>query len=84
MEEFLGMVEREELLEYALVYGDYKEVSKQQIRECLAKGCHAEESAREVDGVCVCGGEERDGIGREARGSEDRDSGVIASEDWYC
>ncbi|KAG4960182.1 hypothetical protein JHK87_036815 [Glycine soja] len=38
-EEFLGMVEREELLEYALVYGDYKGVPKQQIRECLAKGC---------------------------------------------
>ena len=38
-EEFLGMVEREELLEYALVYGDYKGVPKQQIRECLAQGC---------------------------------------------
>jgi len=38
-EEFLGMVEREELLEYALVYGDYKGVPKQQIRDCLAKGC---------------------------------------------
>lgn len=39
-EEFLGMVEREELLEYMLVYSDYKGMSKQQIRECLAKGCN--------------------------------------------
>ncbi|KAJ1428791.1 P-loop containing nucleoside triphosphate hydrolase [Sesbania bispinosa] len=38
-DEFLGMVEREELLEYALVYGDYKGVPKQQIREYMAKGC---------------------------------------------
>ncbi|KAH1238340.1 Guanylate kinase 3, chloroplastic [Glycine max] len=34
------MVEREELLEYMLVYSDYKGMSKQQIRECLAKGCN--------------------------------------------
>lgn len=37
-EEFLSMVEREELLEYALVYGDYKGIPKQQIREYMAKG----------------------------------------------
>ncbi|KAK2969360.1 hypothetical protein RJ640_028849 [Escallonia rubra] len=37
-EEFLAMVEREELLEYALVYGDYKGIPKQQIREFMAKG----------------------------------------------
>ncbi|KAK2980444.1 hypothetical protein RJ640_028852, partial [Escallonia rubra] len=36
--EFLAMVEREELLEYALVYGDYKGIPKQQIREFMAKG----------------------------------------------
>lgn len=38
-EEFLGMVEREELLEYALVYGDYKGIPKQQIRDYMASGC---------------------------------------------
>ncbi|KAK3016175.1 hypothetical protein RJ639_007015 [Escallonia herrerae] len=37
-EEFLTMVERDELLEYALVYGDYKGIPKQQIREFMAKG----------------------------------------------
>ncbi|XP_061347876.1 guanylate kinase 3, chloroplastic [Gastrolobium bilobum] len=37
-DEFLGMVEREELLEYAVVYGDYKGVPKQQIREYMGKG----------------------------------------------
>lgn len=37
-EEFLGMVERDELLEYALVYGEYKGIPKQQIREFMAKG----------------------------------------------
>ncbi|RDY09432.1 Guanylate kinase 3, chloroplastic, partial [Mucuna pruriens] len=40
-DEFLAMAERQELLEYALVYGDYKGVPKQQIRECLAKGYDA-------------------------------------------
>ncbi|KAL2341223.1 hypothetical protein Fmac_009163 [Flemingia macrophylla] len=40
-EEFLSMVHRDELLEYALVYGDYKGVPKQQIREALAKGSDA-------------------------------------------
>ncbi|KAK9288792.1 hypothetical protein L1049_017257 [Liquidambar formosana] len=37
-EEFLRMVQRDELLEYALVYGDYKGIPKQQIREYMAKG----------------------------------------------
>ncbi|POO02307.1 Guanylate kinase [Trema orientale] len=37
-DEFLGMVERDELLEYALVYGDYKGIPKQQIREYMARG----------------------------------------------
>ncbi|KAG1327692.1 Guanylate kinase 3, chloroplastic [Cocos nucifera] len=37
-EEFLSMVERNELLEYALVYGDYKGIPKQQIRDYMAKG----------------------------------------------
>lgn len=32
------MVERDELLEHALVYGDYKGIPKQQIREFMAKG----------------------------------------------
>lgn len=30
-EEFLGMIERNELLEYALVYGEYKGIPKQQV-----------------------------------------------------
>ncbi|KAA8527542.1 hypothetical protein F0562_034744 [Nyssa sinensis] len=37
-EEFLSMILRNELLEYALVYGDYKGIPKQQIREYMAKG----------------------------------------------
>lgn len=37
-DEFLSMVERDELLEYALVYGDYKGVPKQQIRDYVGKG----------------------------------------------
>lgn len=37
-EEFLSMVQQDELLEYALVYGDYKGIPKQQIREFMAKG----------------------------------------------
>uniref|UniRef100_A0A251TLC8 Putative guanylate kinase-like domain, P-loop containing nucleoside triphosphate hydrolase n=1 Tax=Helianthus annuus TaxID=4232 RepID=A0A251TLC8_HELAN len=32
------MVENDELLEYALVYGDYKGIPKQQIRDYMAKG----------------------------------------------
>ncbi|KAK9179490.1 hypothetical protein WN944_025621 [Citrus x changshan-huyou] len=37
-EEFLQMVDKNELLEYALVYGDYKGIPKKQIREYMAKG----------------------------------------------
>ncbi|KAK1294485.1 hypothetical protein QJS10_CPA16g01242 [Acorus calamus] len=37
-EEFLSMIERNELLEYALVYGEYKGIPKQQIRDFMAKG----------------------------------------------
>ncbi|KDP40086.1 hypothetical protein JCGZ_02084 [Jatropha curcas] len=37
-EEFLSMVERDELLEYALVYGDYKGIPKKQIKEFAGKG----------------------------------------------
>ncbi|KAJ4847238.1 Guanylate kinase 3, chloroplastic [Turnera subulata] len=37
-EQFLSMVERNELLEYALVYGDYKGIPKKQIREFMALG----------------------------------------------
>ncbi|KAK6146134.1 hypothetical protein DH2020_020003 [Rehmannia glutinosa] len=38
-EDFLRMIEKNELLEYALVYGEYKGVPKQQIRDYMAKGC---------------------------------------------
>ncbi|KAG8370127.1 hypothetical protein BUALT_Bualt14G0085100 [Buddleja alternifolia] len=38
-DEFLSMIDKNELLEYALVYGDYKGIPKQQIREYMAKGC---------------------------------------------
>ncbi|KAK6930060.1 Guanylate kinase/L-type calcium channel beta subunit [Dillenia turbinata] len=38
-EEFLEMVNKNELLEYALVYGDYKGVPKKQIIDYMAKGC---------------------------------------------
>ncbi|XP_061992198.1 guanylate kinase 3, chloroplastic [Rosa rugosa] len=37
-EEFLSMVHKDELLEYALVYGDYKGIPKQQIRDYMGKG----------------------------------------------
>ncbi|KAL5580110.1 hypothetical protein UlMin_012552 [Ulmus minor] len=37
-EEFLKMLEKNELLEHALVYGDYKGIPKQQIRDFMAKG----------------------------------------------
>lgn len=36
MSEFAEMIERGELLEYAVVYGDYKGIPKQQVREALA------------------------------------------------
>lgn len=37
-EEFAGMIEADELIEYAIVYGDYKGIPKQQVREALASG----------------------------------------------
>lgn len=37
-DEFLSMVEKDELLEHALVYGDYKGIPKKQIREFMDKG----------------------------------------------
>lgn len=38
MEEFADLIERNELLEYAVVYGDYKGIPKQQVRDALASG----------------------------------------------
>ncbi|MBN1219639.1 MAG: guanylate kinase [Anaerolineae bacterium] len=35
---FADMIENDELLEYAVVYGDYKGIPKQQVREALASG----------------------------------------------
>lgn len=37
-EQFAEMIENNELLEYAIVYGDYKGVPKQQVRQALASG----------------------------------------------
>jgi guanylate kinase len=37
-EEFAGMIERNELIEYALVYGDYKGIPRTQVREALNSG----------------------------------------------
>lgn len=37
-DEFANMIEEDELLEYAVVYNDYKGVPKQQIRDALASG----------------------------------------------
>ncbi|PWA42473.1 Guanylate kinase [Artemisia annua] len=37
-DEFLKPVENDELLEYALAYGDYKEIPTQQIMDYMAKG----------------------------------------------
>ena len=37
-EEFARMIEHNELIEYALVYGDYKGIPKAQVREALASG----------------------------------------------
>ncbi len=37
-EEFVTMVEQGELLEHAVVYGDYKGIPKQPVREALASG----------------------------------------------
>jgi guanylate kinase len=37
-EEFASMIERDELIEYAIVYNDYKGIPKQQVREALDSG----------------------------------------------
>ena len=37
-EEFARMIEEDELIEYAIVYGDYKGIPKKQVREALASG----------------------------------------------
>jgi guanylate kinase len=37
-EEFARMIEEDELIEYAIVYGDYKGIPKQQVRTALASG----------------------------------------------
>ncbi|MFQ5408335.1 MAG: guanylate kinase [Anaerolineales bacterium] len=37
-DEFAEMIEQDELLEYAIVYGDYKGIPKQQVRDALASG----------------------------------------------
>lgn len=37
-EEFARMIEEDELIEYAVVYGDYKGIPKQQVREALESG----------------------------------------------
>jgi guanylate kinase len=37
-DEFAEMIEKDELLEYAFVYNDYKGIPKQQVREALASG----------------------------------------------
>src|SRR6476660_8404953 len=36
-EEFARMIDRDELIEYAVVYGDYKGIPKQQVREELKR-----------------------------------------------
>ena len=38
VEEFAEMIDQGELLEYAVVYGDYKGIPKQQVRDALASG----------------------------------------------
>lgn len=38
MDEFNKMIEKGELLEYAMVYGDYKGIPKEQVRQALASG----------------------------------------------
>jgi guanylate kinase len=37
-DEFASMIEKDELIEYAIVYGDYKGIPKQQVRDALASG----------------------------------------------
>ena len=36
--EFAGMIDNDELLEYAVVYGDYKGIPKDQVRQALSSG----------------------------------------------
>ena len=38
MKEFARMINEDELIEHAIVYGDYKGIPKQQVREALASG----------------------------------------------
>jgi guanylate kinase len=38
MSDFADMIERQQLLEYAMVYGDYKGIPKQQVRDALSSG----------------------------------------------
>ncbi len=38
MQEFAKMIDENELLEYAIVYGDYKGIPKAQVRQALASG----------------------------------------------
>jgi guanylate kinase len=37
-DEFARMIDEDELIEYAIVYGDYKGIPKQQVRDALASG----------------------------------------------
>jgi len=37
-DEFAGMIDKDELLEYAIVYNDYKGIPKQQVRQALVSG----------------------------------------------
>jgi len=37
-DEFAHMIDEDELIEHAIVYGDYKGIPKQQVREALASG----------------------------------------------
>ncbi len=37
-EQFARMIDEDELIEHAIVYGDYKGIPKQQVREALASG----------------------------------------------
>ncbi|UYN90612.1 MAG: guanylate kinase [Anaerolineales bacterium] len=37
-EEFAGLIEKQELLEYAIVYNDYKGIPKDQVRKALTSG----------------------------------------------
>lgn len=37
-DDFAEMIERDQLLEYAIVYGDYKGIPKEQVREALESG----------------------------------------------